>query len=109
MAAARGPPHGWARKMAPREAPSPQRGVARAPVAAECAFVAVPAASQRQCCGSAAPEAVRLESGVRQRRGQPLSRLRCAVEPRGPLTERGRGAMEGVGRRLRTGLVEPRP
>lgn len=93
--------------MASREVPSPQQGATHAPVAADSALVALPAASQKQCWRSAAPEAVGLEGGVRQRRRQPLSRLRCAAELRGPLTERGRGAMEGVGWRLRAAPGDP--
>lgn len=57
-----------ARKMAPREVPSPQQGATHAPVVADSALVALPAASQKQCWRSAAPEAVGLEGGVRQRR-----------------------------------------
>lgn len=54
--------------MAPREVPSPQQGATHAPVVADSALVALPAASQKQYWRSAAPEAVGLEGGVRQRR-----------------------------------------
>lgn len=88
--------------------------LSRAPTRrAVAAMVMVAAAGLAPCLPSSrgaarGGEGWRCGGGARRRRGQPLSPLRRAAAVRGPLTELGRGAMAGVGRRLRAAPGEPR-